>query len=453
MKKLTEEQLRKAIKHDPKNPELQMELGNLLLEGRNINNNNGHLAIECFKNAIHLEPLNPEYHFILGKCYDSTGIWKHGARGKFKTCIYLNYKVEESQKYLREVNDFIAKDDADRLNTYLGWLRDKPNNPGSYSCMSIYHRHFDIDYTKALEYALKSLELEPDGTEGLMNAGRSYSHLGRVEEAVECFRKCLKKKDSEYDEDMDEEEKDEKVQKIFYGSNDEDDAEDFELYDGADDEDHDYDGNEQFYREIASVYQDNKQLEKAIEWLLKCIRKYPGTTFAYLSLGECYDKLGEIELAIVPFKKSISLDPEGTNWEAYDFLIQYYGSNKKLNVAEKYIRDAIRCNPDSHDFYFFKGVHSELTKDYNEAINQYLISLVFKPDFAPAYNNLSSVCIKYNQLNEGIDYLLNGLKVNPDMIAIHANLKKLYALKGDQAKVDFHEERIQEIKISKLFKD
>jgi tetratricopeptide (TPR) repeat protein len=92
-----------------------------------------------------------------------------------------------------------------------------------------------------------------------------------------------------------------------------------------------------------------------------------------------------------------------------------------------------------------------LTKNYDEAINYYLISLVFKPDFAPAYNNLCAVCIKFNQVDEGLDYLLNGLKVNPDMIDIHTNLKKLYLIKGDQEKANHHEDRIQELQIAGLF--
>ncbi|MEI6817819.1 MAG: tetratricopeptide repeat protein [Bacteroidota bacterium] len=449
-KTVSEESIKKELKRDPNNPELHLQLGLLIMEKKD-EMTYGHRAKESFLTAVRLEPLNPVYHFELGNCYNNSGIWKHGARTKFRTCLYMGYKVDECQKLIEEINAYDVADNAERRDTYLGWLRDKPDHPGSYNSMAIYHQFFELDYPKSLEYAIKALSLDAESTEGLMNAGRAYGHLKEVDKAVSCFEKCLEIENKKHQDD--EEDEDEQEPKIFYGPNDQDDADDFELYAGANDEYGEYDGREQYYREIAAVYQENKQLDKAIEWLQKGIKKFPGTTFSYLYLGECYSEQGENDLAVLPFKKAIFLDPEGENFRAYDFLIQYYGSDNKLNISEKYINEAIKNNPDSYNFYFFKGVHAAMTKAYDDAINNYLISLVFKPDFAPAYKNLCEVCIKTNQIDEGITYLLNGLKVNPEMMEIHANLKKLYLKKGDIERANFHEERKQEIEIAKLFRN
>src|ERR1017187_5755758 len=449
MKNFTEDQLKKEIQQDPKNSELHNQMGLLIMEKKD-ELKYAHRAKESFLNAIQLEPLNPVYHFELGNCYNNSGIWKHGASEKFKTCIYLGYKVDECKILLEEIKAFGINDNADRLNTYLGWLKDKPNEPSSYNSMSIYYQFFGHDFPKALEYSLKSLELDPDGKEGLGIAAMCYSRLKEYDKAIECIKRCLNNENRAH-QDEDEDETEEKEQKMFYGQNDEDDADDFELYAGANDGDRDFDDREQLYWDLANVYKDSKQFDKAIECLLVGIKRFPGNAISYTSLGKCYSEIGENELAVVPFKKAISIEPEGQNWSAYDFLIQYYGSDKKMKVSEKYIKDAIKYNPDSHNFYFFMGVYCALTKNYDEAINYYLISLVFKPDFAPAYNNLCAVCIKFNQIDEGLEYLLNGLKVNPDMIEIHSNLKKLYLLKGFQEKANHHEDKIQELQIAGLF--
>ncbi len=447
-KKSTEESLNKEIKQDPNNPELHLQLGLLIMEKKE-ELNYAHRAKESFLTAMHLEPLNPVYHFELGNCYNNSGIWKHGVKEKFKTCLYMGYKVDECQKLIEEINAHTILDNADRLNTYLGWLKDKPDDPASYNSMSLYYQFWGHDLPKALEYSLKSLELDPDGKEGLGIAGMCYSRLKEYDKAIACIKRNLNNENRAHRDD-DEDETEEKEQKIFYGQNDEDDADDFELYAGANDGDRGFDDREQLYWDLAHAYQDSKQFDKAIECLQVGIKRFPGNAISYTCLGKCYDEIGENELAVVPFKKAISLDPDGQNFSAYDFLIQYYGSDNKLNVSEKYINEAIKNNAESFNFYFFKGVYYALTKAYDEAINYYLICLVFKPDFAPAYKNLCEVCIKFNQVDEGIDYLLNGLKVNPDMIEIHASLKKLYMLKKNIEQANFHNERIQEIQIAGL---
>src|ERR1019366_8738809 len=103
MKNFTEDQLKKEIQQDPKNPELHNQMGLLIMELKD-EMNYAHRAKESFLNAILLEPLNPVYHFELGNCYNNSGIWKHGASEKFKTCLYMGYKVDECQKLIEEIN-------------------------------------------------------------------------------------------------------------------------------------------------------------------------------------------------------------------------------------------------------------------------------------------------------------------------------------------------------------
>lgn len=132
---------------------------------------------------------------------------------------------------------------------------------------------------------------------------------------------------------------------------------------------------------------------------------------------------GKFEEAVVYFKKSLGIKPDG---QVYYFLGLTYQKLKKLDEAEKSFKQALMMNdnmPQPHNglglVYFERGLYQLASKYYKLALqrNPY--------DFA-AYNNLGNAYKKMNKNKEAIRCYLKASKITPQKPEPYSNLGTVY---------------------------
>lgn len=145
-----EDSLRRAIMLAPEYPDPVLNLGNLRVSQQRYPE-----AIELFRKGVGLSPNNPVAHLSLGNAYKKTG------------------RLESAANCYRE---------AVRINP-------------AYA-----QAHYNLglalmtlgQYPAALQSAQSALSCVPDYTAAHMLAGQIHEHLGNIDQATECYRRCLK---------------------------------------------------------------------------------------------------------------------------------------------------------------------------------------------------------------------------------------------------------------------
>lgn len=99
------------------------------------------------------------------------------------------------------------------------------------------------------------------------------------------------------------------------------------------------------------------RFDDALDEYQKAFDAKPIPDFLF-NIGQCYRNLGDYDQAIFSFKKYLKLDPEASNREAVERLIEELEEKKAQGESEKFIRK--KQNPPDKPFYkkwwFWTGV-------------------------------------------------------------------------------------------------
>ena len=227
--------------------------------------------------------------------------------------------------------------------------------------------------------------------------------------------------------------------------------------------------NLRFFPSIFKAYclvQARKYTE-ALEIYVETVDKAPGFTFLYNKLGDTYLALGRFEDAITEFKMAIWLD--SLNLDAYKSLCKAYEEQGDLDNALITYKKILEIAPNLPDVHAnmanilyaqgdFKGaiahfqtaitinpkknwtsvvnqtlgfVFQENSGDLDAAISSYQSAYLLTPEDMDIYINLGSAFYDKEDIENALAIYRNALELDPTNSRVHCNLGFLHWGRGD----------------------
>ncbi len=168
-------------------------------------------------------------------------------------------------------------------------------------------------------------------------------------------------------------------------------------------------------------------VEKAEEVSQSALSLGPNLAEPHVTLGTLYNGTGKFDSAAREFRRAIELDPKGD--DGYSGLATAEEGLGRLDAAEAAFTQAITARPD------YWGSHKELGKfyfkhgRYEEALTMFEKVVELTPDNALGYSNLGAVFQALGRDAEAITALERSVALRPNHRA-YSNLATLYRAQG-----------------------
>ena len=282
-------------------------------------------AIQCFRQAIDIDPKNSVPWNNLGYAYKKLGSYD-------KAIEYYQKAIEV---------------EPGEAATPLANLASVQNHYGNHA--------------KAIEYCQRAISIDSKNLTAWNNMGFAYDALGNKEKAIECYRKAVALNPN-YPQiwhnlgfaysDL------EKYQKAL------------ECYQKAVELDPNYADS---WNNMGLVYSNLGNYAKAIECCRKAIKLDPSPAEPWNNLGiACYQS-GRYSEAVEAFKKAVELDPNDMLY--WRHLAQAYGELENYEKAVECYRRYLERNPKESTTwnnlgmaYYDMGKYAEALEAFNKAL-------------------------------------------------------------------------------------
>lgn len=186
------------------------------------------------------------------------------------------------------------------------------------------------------------------------------------------------------------------------------------------------------YLEKAKTLEQLKQYEEAIENYLITIELDDPTAFAYCRVGECNYKLGNRDLALKYFKKTVREDPLlDKGWIA---LTNLYCEEKRYQKALYFINKAIAID-ESNTLYWRKYAEINLKLDfYEEVIKAFKNCIEYNDKSLDIFVGLSDVLNFIGDFEDALKVLITAMREYPIHAEIEYRIGCLNLILGDDEK-------------------
>ena len=202
-------------------------------------------------------------------------------------------------------------------------------------------------------------------------------------------------------------------------------------------------------KELANLYYDYRQWDKAIEfaqkcsdcansdriigmsqyekedygqaekYLLKAAAKSPQDAYIQYTIARVYIEM-ELERKAVPFfEKAVTLNAEKANW-AYELGLVYYNNDDYKNAAKAYENAAARGYVQSNDFNENYGYALLYSGSYQKGEEKLWSVYQKKPGNKEIVRDLAQILYEQRQYDRSLDYCQRLLQMDPkDMKALY----------------------------------
>jgi len=150
------------------------------------------------------------------------------------------------------------------------------------------------------------------------------------------------------------------------------------------------------------------------------VKKSPNKARGYNGLGFALKERGEIDSAIVYFKKAIQLEPAYAR--ARNNLANAYFEKGLTQKAIKEFENLLKLYKNYAEAYYNLGVIYERLGNQKLAENLYRTALNYKPSYPEAHNNLGLLLKRQGRYNEAIKHLYSAVTLKPEFADAHYNL-------------------------------
>lgn len=124
--------------------------------------------------------------------------------------------------------------------------------------------------------------------------------------------------------------------------------------------------NDYFYENLAKVYLEMENTDKAIELYSKLLEKTPNSFDYLFNLASAYKISGELEKAIEIYKKATEIFPLSA--DAYFNMGLIYDNMGKPKDSVEYYKQAIELNPDDMETRYFTALSYFKNRDYKHGL-------------------------------------------------------------------------------------
>jgi len=186
----------------------------------------------------------------------------------------------------------------------------------------------------------------------------------------------------------------------------------------------------QAMKKEGDIFQAQGDYTKALGKLLEAEKMMPDDPYLQNSLGLAYMGKNRDDLAVTSFQKALTLKPDYIS--AHNNLGAVYLRQEKWEMAIERFKIAL-------DSLLYPTPHYPLSnigwaylgeKKFDLAETYFQRALDELPWFPVASHGLAQVYLQTGQVDQAMDFLHKGLKHNPDMTILHADLAEAYERKG-----------------------
>lgn len=194
-------------------------------------------------------------------------------------------------------------------------------------------------------------------------------------------------------------------------------------------------------QELASLYFNNRQFQKAIDLAQKCkscpdaerimamssyqiedyvkaisglekvLAKNPNDAEATYTLGRSYLELEDFKNAIKQYQKALVLDPTKSAW-MYELALQLYNSNDYGNAKKYFVMSGEAGYPKSNDFYENLGFAYIITGDVKNGLKNVSMVLARKPNNKELLNDIAQALYNAKHFEEALGFYQKLLELN-----------------------------------------
>lgn len=167
---------------------------------------------------------------------------------------------------------------------------------------------------------------------------------------------------------------------------------------------------ERIYYTLGECYENIEDYELAIEYYQQTIKESPDWPDAWLGVGVCLGQIHQITEGIEYIKKAIELAPNNNEFQLV--YAEFLQNTNRLKDAEEIYEKLSDSMTDNPNFWLDKSQLFFHYDDYNEAIDILQEGLAYLPESAELMFRLAGMLILNGQENEGKKWLINALSLN-----------------------------------------
>jgi len=184
----------------------------------------------------------------------------------------------------------------------------------------------------------------------------------------------------------------------------------------------------------ANLATEEGQYQQAVTLLQKVIAADATFAPAYVTLGEIYSSLGDLNHAIPALRKAVELRPESVSAH-YGLGMALFQAGDLQGAAPQF-EAAVARNPSSAEMaYSLASVYVRINR-MDDARKQLEKSLALKPDFFDSNLMLGQVFVVQKKPTAALPYLAKATRLQPNNPEAHLQLAKAYEQLGQKHKAD-----------------
>ena len=313
------------------------------------------LAVEQFQKAINIDNSRALLYYNLGGSLNLLG-----RRDEAIKVLKIALEKEPGNS---QISDYLH---SITINSIPGPEIGNLQNKAQEALQRGIELHQSGRLDKAIQWYLKTLEINPENTAALSNMGAALQTTGKLEEAVSSYQKAISIKPDYADA----------------------------------------------YSNLANTLQEQGKLKEAVTSCQKAISIQPDNAEAYNNLGTVLKKQRKLAEAVASYQKAISIKKDFV--KAYSNLGSTLTDQGKLDEAVTIFNQAISIKPDYAEAYYNLSQPLKEQGKVEEAVTSYKKAISIKPDFADAYSNLGVLLQEQGKLEEAVASYQKAISIKPD---------------------------------------
>src|SRR5215216_2861187 len=170
---------------------------------------------------------------------------------------------------------------------------------------------------------------------------------------------------------------------------------------------------------LGQIYERLDRMEVAIKEYREAVKLNPAYAPARTNLGVAYQQQGQLEMAIPQYREVLKLNPDSV---AHANLACALAEQGKIEPALVAYREAIRLSPNDAELHFALGGVLETKGRMDLALKEYETAIAVDEAFAPPYTALGWYHFNRNARLEAYGWFNKALKHDPNNASAYFGL-------------------------------